>query len=213
MSQETVTVQLDDEQLNFDGTSSFASVSDQLKTKVAPNRVVTEVFVDERSLNIEEEEEIQSNTLRDLGSIRFCTREVSALLKDSLQLAPQVCEALYLDCDDIESFFDKSDFGAANERIAELSSLVDWMLQMVASLQSYGDGDFRQMPVGESTVIESVRKMDAILSQMYGFLQSQDFDSFRKLLKAEFKPELKVWQEIFTKASTHWTPRASTRES
>jgi hypothetical protein len=211
-AQET-TVQVDGEALPFDAETPFANITDELKKKIGPERVVTEIYIDGRSIDIDEEDRLQATALKEMGQLRFVTKEVGGLLKDSLNLAPQICDALSLDCDDIEQFFATGDFVSANNRVAELSSLVDWMLQMIASLQSYGTEDFRDMEFEGTSVLGAVKKMDQLLSKLHEKLQQQNFDEFRSTLKDEFKPELKVWKALFTEASSRWTPRSLQRDS
>lgn len=212
-SMETVNVELDGKAITFSPEESFGSLSLELKNQLGSERVVTEIYIDGRSIDIEEEDRIQEQSLKDLGRLRFVTKEVGSLLKDSLQLAPQICQALQLDCDDIENFFEKGEFVAANDRIAELSSLVDWMLQMVASLQTYGEEDFRQMSFSGDSVVKLVQRMDKLLNQLHAELQAQSFDNFRNILKNEFKPELVQWHAMFSEAAKCWTPRTSQRAS
>lgn len=209
MDGQKIEIELDGKPMGFDSNLSFGEISDQLKASIGPSRVLTEIYVDGRAIDIDEEANLTSRQVGDLGDLKFASKDVGLLLKDSLQLAPQICEALVLDCEDIEKFFEVGDFTSANERIAELSSLVDWLLQMIASLQSYGAEDFKQTSVGKGSVFDSVNRMDEVLRKLHQYLQNMDYDSFRSLLKEDFQSELSAWREMFVGVEKSWRPRES----
>jgi|GEM_PF-6839864 len=208
-----ITVKLDDRDLSFDPESTFGSVESELKKLIAPERVLTEICIDNSSVTIVEEEELQRSLLKNIGKLSFCSKEVSILLRESLQLAPQICDALCLDCDDIENFFSQDDYVEANNRIAELSSLVDWLFQVISSLQAYGSKGFTKQEFSTGSIMEAVKRMDGLLLSLHNYLQAQDFTEFRKILTGPLKNELVSWKTMFTEASTHWTPRPLRRES
>jgi len=208
-----IEIVLDGENLAFDASASFGAVAEQIKSSLAPHRVVTEIFVDGRSVNMEEEEMMILQSMKDLGQLTFKSREVGLLLKDSLQLAPQICEALLMDCDDIGGMIEKSEFLKANDRIAELSSLVDWLLQMVASIHSYGDDTSRMFEYEGQSLTDTVKRMESSLTKLHTQLQNKDYMAFKSVLQGEFRVELGAWQKMFTEVAKNWTPRILVRAS
>lgn len=215
MSTETqIQCELDGEFLTFEKTLSFGEVSDQIKQELAPQRVLTEIFVDGEVVDLDEEEKMLGQSISKLGSLSFRSKEVGSLFQESLKLAPSICEALILDVDDIDQFFDKGEELKANERVAELSALVDWLLQMISGLQLYGSDDsFQKIAVEAGTSVDSVKRMETLLKEMHSSLEAQQYDQFRATLTGGFKEELKVWKDVFTKASSCWTPRSLGLES
>lgn len=207
MNENQVEIEVDGAAVLVDGDSLFGNFSDELKRKLGPERVLTEIFVDNRAIDIDEEASLLELSVKDLGEIKLISKEVGALLKDSLQLAPSICDALLLDCDDIENLFAESSFIEANERIAELSSLVDWLLQMISSLQSYGSSSFQEIKVESGTAVDAVTRMDELLRSLHSKLQSQDYPGFRDILKTSFKSELESWKILFIKVAAEWAPK------
>lgn len=207
MNENQIEIEVDGASVFVDGDSLFGNFSEELKRKLGPERVLTEIFVDNRAIDIDEEASLLDLSVKDLGQIRLISKEVGALLKDSLQLAPSICDALLLDCDDIEKLFAESSYIEANERIAELSSLVDWLLQMISSLQSYGNASFQEIKVESGTAVDAVTRMDELLRSLHSKLQSQDYPGFRDILKTSFKKELESWKTLFVKVAAEWTPK------
>jgi len=202
------TVILDNQEFLFDAEISFGDAQREIKKKLESGRVVTEIFVNEKAIDLEEEGALENEKLKDIGTIRFKSREVGSLLKESMKLAPTICEALFQDCADIAELLHNSKMIEANERIAEFSSLIDWLLQMVSSLQSYGEGDFRQMTVGDGTALEVISRTDTLLKALHHELQMQNYESFRQILLNDFRPELSLWREMFVKADQEWIAKA-----
>lgn len=208
-----INVDLDGQVLAFGQNESFATISEKIKKDLAPARVLTEVLIDDRYIDLDEEENIGQKQIHELGKLGFRSKEVGSLLMESMKLAPKICEALQLECTDIDSFFEKGELQAAHERIGEMSALVDWLLQLISGLQSYGSADFRVLDTGHGNVFDSVKRMETLLSQLHLKLQVQEFDAFREILTGDFKEELGHWGKLFTEASTNWTPRSLQRES
>lgn len=202
------TVILDGQEFAFDPEISFGDAQREIKKQLQNGRVVTEIFVNEEAIDLEKEGSLENEKLKDIGSLRFESREVASLLKDSLRLAPSICEALFQDCSDISEMLQNSKMIEANERIAEFSSLIDWLLQMVSSLQSYGEGDFRKMKVGEGTSIDVISRTDGLLKALHHELQMQNYESFRHILMNDFRPELSLWHEMFVRAGEEWEAKA-----
>jgi len=209
----SVHVDLDGNPVEFTSDQLFFQVAEEVKHRLSPDRVVTEIVVDGKPIDLEEEGRIHSQAVSGFGKLSFRSTPVSALLKESLELAPQVCQALILDCEDIESLFAEENLTDANNRIAEMSSLVDWLLQVIASLQSYGSENFRDMSFSGTTVLESVKKMESLLLELHGYLETGNVEDFRRVLKTDFRAHTQQWQELFTEASKSWTPRPSVRAS
>ncbi|TVQ78616.1 MAG: hypothetical protein EA369_06320 [Bradymonadales bacterium] len=197
----------------FDSNVSFENLTERLKLEIGPQRVIAEVKLGTDFLGLDDEAKIAQQPLSKLGPLEFFTKEVTDLLKDSLQLAPRICESLALDCQDVLAFFEKEEFEAAHERIGEISSLVDWLLQCIVSLQSYGDESFKTLAVEEGTLVDSVRAMEKILKELHGHLSSQNYGPFLRILLGEFKPQIILWKALFEKAATSWTPRSSKSET
>lgn len=204
-----IQIDLDNEMVSFQADRPFGEVADQIKKNLGVDRVVTEVFVDDRFIDLEEEARLQSTPIAEMGQLRFKSREVGALIKESLDLAPQICEALSLECQDIDGLFEKQALGEAHERVGELSALVDWLLQLISGLQSYGKSDFRAMSLGTETPVQSVQRMEQILSQLHTSLMAKNFDQFRSTLQGRFAPEIKVWKQMFESAKSEWAPRSN----
>lgn len=201
-------VQIDGSPLMVDSELSFETVAESVKGKIGPQRVITEVKIGSRFLNLEEEDRVAREKVKSLESIEFFTRDVASLLQESLSLAPKICESLAMDCTDIQSFFATGLLEKAHERIGELSTLVDWLLQCIVSLQAYGEKNFKSLKVDEGSLIDSVRDMEKILRNLHEHMMKQDFQAFEELLMGDFRSTVQLWQKLFTKASSDWIPRA-----
>jgi hypothetical protein len=174
---------------------------------------LTEIYVNDRPIDLVEEAEIQAKTLRELGILSFKTRDVVELFKESLQLAPRICDALMMDCEDVEGFFANQQMQEAQERIGELTSLLEWLLQLISGMQSLGGEKIESMSYGDVKVVDSVQRMQVLLGGMHGDLAAQNYDKFRVALRGDFKSEISTWKNIFNDASEKWQPQVSGRES
>lgn len=204
---------LDNQAMEVDGEKTFAIVSQEVKRGLGPQRVLTEIIIDNRPIDLAEEEELAHRTMKDLGEVTFKTRDVVELFKESLQLAPKICEALLMDCDDVEGFFAANDMKQAQERIGELTSLLEWLLQLISGMQSIGGQKLEEMRFGDVAVMESVNKMQFLLGKLHMQLAGKQWDLFRETLKGEFKSEITVWKVIFSDAAESWSPQPSGRAS
>jgi len=202
-----IEVNVDEVACVFGDQASFGDVSESVKSQLPPGRVVTEVFIDDRFIDLEEEVSLQTIPMSKLGKVAFKTKEVGLLIRESLEMAPQICAALALECEEINELFEKQTLVEAHERVGELSALVDWLLQLITGLQSYGTGDFRNTKLKEGTAMDSVRRMETNLSQLHAALVDKNYQAFTKLLTSDFVNETKVWEEMFNKAREEWTPQ------
>jgi hypothetical protein len=209
--EQEIKVEMDDGVLSFSPTLSLQEVSDQIKNQLAPQRVVTEVFMDEKHVGLEEEMRLAFTPISRLGRLAFRSKEVGALIRESLELAPQICAAMEAECHEIKALFSKADLTEAHERVGELSALMDWLLQLITGLQSYGEKDFRSMSLKEGTPLDSVRRMESYLSRLHHHLSSKNFESFCELLVNDFLKETTSWTEMFQKACAEWTPKKIAR--
>ncbi len=207
------TLVLDGSQVSVDPAKTFSVISQELKRGLGPQRVLTEIVIDGRAIDLAEEEAMASKPLAELGDVVFKTRDVVELFKESLQLAPRICEALLMDCDDVENFFKANDMRQAQERIGELTSLLEWLLQLISGMQSIGGRKLEEMHYGEVSVVESVNKMQYLLGKLHLQLAGKQWDSFRECLGGEFKVEVAVWKRLFEDASQNWQPAPSDRAS
>jgi len=202
-----IEVNVDEVACSFGDQASFGDVSESVKNKIAPSRVVTEVLIDDRFIDLEEEVSLQTIPMAKLGKVAFKTKEVGMLIRESLEMAPQICAALAMECDEINQLFAKQTYVEAHERVGELSALVDWLLQLISGLQSYGAGDFRNTKLTEGTAMDSVRRMESYLSALHGALVAKDYEKFTALLTTDFVAETRIWEEMFNKAREEWAPQ------
>jgi len=209
MSAETreIEVNVDEVACAFGAQASFGDVSNSVKSQLPNNRVVTEVFIDNRFIDLEEEISLQPILMAQLGNVAFKTKEIGMLIRESLEMAPQICAALTMECEEIRALFEQQTFVEAHERVGELSALVDWLLQLISGMQSYGVGDFRDTKLNSGTAMDSVRRMESYLSQLHGALVAKDYPQFTDLLTRDFLAETKIWEEMFNKARVEWTPQ------
>lgn len=204
---------VDNNSMEVDARKTFAVVSQEVKRGLGPKRVLTEIMIDDRSIDLVEEESLADRPMSELGNVAFKTRDVVELFRESLQLAPKICEALILDCDDVEQFFQTNEMRLAQERIGELTSLLEWLLQLISGMQSIGGQKLEEMHFGNVNVSESVNKMQFLLGKLHLQLAGKQWDLFRGTLKDEFKPEIISWKALFSDAAQSWNPHPSTRDS
>ena len=200
-------IMVDGHELQFESAMTFGSVSESLRVKVAPKRVLTEILIDGKQIDLAEEETLRSKSLQDIGSVALKTRDVIELFQESLELAPRICDALSMDCVDIETFFQSGDLRAAQERVSEMTALLEWLLQLVAGMQNLGGLKLSEMNFGGSPVSESMNHMEGLLAKLHVQMTAQDWISFRATLKGEFAAGVSQWRRLFSDAATQWKPR------
>ena len=213
MQNQKIKLNIDGSEREFDGSRTFGEISEELKTEMSPERVITEISVNGAPLDLNEETSIYHKPLSDLGNVDLKSRDVGDLFKDSLVMAPQICEALQLDCDDIQAFFAEEKVQEAHERIGEMTSLIEWLLQLISGVQMYGSEELKEMQFSHGTVLESVHRMEYLLAKLHKHLASSEFKDFSEILRGEFKHELGVWKTLFEEVSIDWTPRSLKRDS
>jgi len=195
-------VYLDGEQVAVNSELSFQMLTEQLKAQVGPHRVISDVKLGERFVGLEEEDKLSSKSISSFQEpLEFFSKNIKSLLKESLELAPQVCEALLLDCKDVRQFFEEGNLESAHERIGEISSLVDWLLQCIVSIQSYGGLDLKTLAIEEGSLIDSVRSMERVLKDLHQKLSVHAHEDFQALLMGEFCEHIQLWKKLFEKAS------------
>ncbi len=177
-SSETITVTIDGASVQFAPGVLFSEASDAIKSKIAPERVITEVHIDGQFVDMEQELKMAAVPVGQLGELKFQSKEVGALIKESLEMAPQICAALPQECKDIDDLFEANKLTEAHERVGELSALMDWLLQLITSLQSYGENDFRTMAMKTGTPIDTVRRMETLLGKLHQCLIAKNYPSF-----------------------------------
>lgn len=204
---------VDGNTMEVEAQKTFAMVSQEIKRGLGPQRVLTEIVIDDRSIDLNEEESLGNKPISELGNVVFKTRDVVELFRESLQLAPKICEALLMDCRDVETFFEANEMRQAQERIGELTSLLEWLLQLISGMQQIGGQKLEEMRYGNVSVSESVGRMQFLLGKLHLQLAGKQWDLFRETLGGDFKTEINVWKTLFEDAATNWNPQASTRES
>jgi hypothetical protein len=200
-------VMVDGQEMQFEGAMTFGSVSESLRVKVAPKRVLTEILVDGKHVDLAEEEILRAKSLEEIGSVALKTRDVVELFQESLELAPKICDALSMDCADIETFFQSGDMRAAQERVSEMTALLEWLLQLVAGMQSLGGLKLSEMKFGGSPVSESMNHMEGLLAKLHVQMTAKDWVSFRATLQGDFAAGVSQWKRLFSDAATQWKPR------
>lgn len=206
-------LELDGELKGFDSNKSFGDISAEVKALVAPHRVVTEIIVDDKNVELDEELVLNETFFKDLGRVVLKTRDVNELFRDSLKMAPQICEALQMDCCDVEQFFVDGNLQAAQERVGEMTSLLEWLLQLISGLQSLGNEKIESMTFSQGKVMDSVNRMQFFLAKLHLNLAGQQWTEFRTTMNGDFKKEVGVWRMLFEEVSKTWTPRTSSLES
>jgi len=199
---------VDGQEMQFEEALTFGTVSESLRLKVAPARVLTEILVDGRPVDLVEEEALRGKALAEIGKITLITRNVVELFRESLELAPRICDALSFDCEDVEKFFEAGDMRAAQERVGEMTALLEWLLQLVSGMQNLGGLKLEEMHFGGCAVSESVAKMEELLTKLHVQMTAKDWAAFRVTLHQEFKPQVARWKQLFVDAAVQWKPRA-----
>lgn len=213
MTEVMTLLELDGTAQTFSGHKTFGDVTQEIRQSLAPHRVITEIFIDDRPLSLLEEERLNHCVLKDMGRIVFKTRFIHELFRESLKMAPKICEAILHDCEEIDQLFSMNDLQKAQEHIGDMMALLEWLFQLVTGIETLGKIPLNQMIMEGESILQIVNRMNAILEQMYTALNEQKFDPFRKIMKKEFFHEMNHWKELFKEASVTWLPRLSIRES
>ena len=213
MDAQMKSIEIDGELKEFDGTMTFGTISEEIRKTLTSDRVLAEIYVDDKSVDLAEEEQLNGRFFKDLGRVVLRTRKVDELFKESLQSAPGICHVLVQDCEDVEAFMADSKFDEAHERVIEMTALLEWLIQLVIGSQSLGDTERNKSQFTKPQLVESITRMQYQLVQLHFYLGSQNWDEFRKTLKGPFKTELENWRTLFDDLSAQWSPRASVRES
>jgi hypothetical protein len=206
-------LELDGLPQEFDCDKTFGAISSEVKTLLAPSRVMTDIFVDGKAVDIYQEETLNRETFKNLGTVVLKSRDVNELFRESLSLAPRICEAMELDCTDIVNFIDAGNMQQAQERIGELTSLLEWLLQLIGGVQSLGKQKLEEMNFSGGKVIDTVNKMQFLLAKLHLHMSAQQWKDFQIVLQGDFAKEIKVWSNLFNEFSKIWSPRSSSRES
>jgi hypothetical protein len=207
------TLELDGESKIFDGSKTFATVSEEIRMALPPERVLAEIYVDDKPIDLAEEEMLNEKILNDLGRVVVKSRRIDELFKESLQSAPHICQVLQQDCIDVEGFLSKNDFESTHERVIEMTALLEWLIQLVIGTQSLGTTNVDAATFEKQKVSESITRMQYQLVQLHFYLGSQNWEEFKKILTGSFRSELSVWEAFFSEASMTWIPQPSTLES
>jgi hypothetical protein len=206
-------LELDGQIQHFDPNMKFGEISTEIKAKLGARRVLTEIIVDNKAITFTDEESLNDKSFRDLGQVVFKTRKIEELFRESLILAPKICEALRLDCEDVEGFLSKNDSQSAHERVAEMTSLLEWLLQLISGLQSLGDAKLEDLKFSQGKVMDSVNRMQHLLASLHLHLAGEKWDEFRAVLKGDFFNEVGLWQILFEDVSKSWNPNSILLES
>lgn len=206
-------LEIDGVMQEFDSNKTFGAISEEIKKQLGPNRVLTEITIDSRPVDLGEEERLRHIFLKNLGSVSIKTRDVHELFRESLELAPRICEALELDCGDVETFFENKEYQMAQDRVGEMTSLLEWLLQLISGVHSLGTDDIETLEFSGGKVIESVNRMQTLLTRLHIHMASQQWEEFRVVLKGDFLAEVKTWRNLFEDVVKTWNPRTSARES
>jgi len=202
-------IKLDGENRFFDAQKTFGAIAEELKNVIAPKRVITEIFLDGQAVGLIEEEDLNKMKISELGEVELKTRNVSELFRESLKLAPQVCQAMRMDVEDIEGLFSEGQLQVAQERVGELTSLLEWLLQLVSGLQTLGVTKLEDMQFSKGPVMNVVTGMQEILVQMHEDLAAQRWEKFRTQLSGGFTTEIEVWETMFNDVSVSWVPQSN----
>lgn len=207
------TLEMDGQIKAFDPEKPFGSITEELRTTLPNSRVLAEIIVDNRPIDLSEEEELNQKAFKNLGQVVIRSRRVDELFRESLQVSPRICEALQMDCDDMEQFIEKQEYTQAQERLAEMSSLLEWLIQLVVGAQSLGEKRIEELSFEGGRVMDSMNRMQFQLAQLHFHLGAGNWTEFRKMMTGDFKRELKTWESIFTSLAQTWTPNVTARES
>jgi hypothetical protein len=211
--EETTCLKIDDYELELSPETSFELACESVKSKIQSGRVLTEIYIGDKSVGLEDEERIAQIPIGRLEAIQFVSKKIEDLLRESSEMAVQLCEAIKLECSDIREIFGTNDLILAHERIAELSSLVGWLLNVMEGLQSHGEASFFEQPIEGSPAKTAVLGLEQSLGRLHQALEKEDYAEFQAELEAGFLGEIAVWKEIFSRVSTSWSPRTEVHDS
>ncbi|HYE74025.1 MAG TPA: hypothetical protein VEF04_11875, partial [Blastocatellia bacterium] len=191
------TLELDGSTQNFDAEKTFGVISEEVKRLLAPQRVLTEIVVDGRSIDLDEEEVLNQQLFKNVGTVVLKSRDVKELFGESLVLAPRICEALRLDCTDVDGMFERGEHAEAQDRIGEMTSLLEWLLQVLSGFQALTSDKIEEREYSKGKVIESFNRMQLLLTRLHLHLGSQNWTEFRAILRGEFQVEVQNWETLF----------------
>ncbi|MBN8555936.1 MAG: hypothetical protein J0L93_10865 [Deltaproteobacteria bacterium] len=206
-------LELDGQVQHFSPEMKFGEISEEIKTKLGATRVLTEIRLDGKSVDLEEEEVLNTKSFKDLGNIVFKTRRIDELFRESLLLAPKICEALRMDCGDVDGFLAKGEVREAHQRVSEMTSLMEWLLQLIAGMQSLGNDKLEDIQFTQGKVMDSVNRMQTLLASLHVHLAGEKWNEFRAVLQGDFFNEVGVWQILFEDVSKTWNPKSSLLDS
>lgn len=207
------TLEIDGVVTAFDSEKTFGAITEEVRTILPQNRVLTEIIVDNKAIDLLEEQELNEKHFKALGQVVLKSRQVDELFRESLSVAPRICEALQADCDELEKLLTADMQQQATERLAEMSSLLEWLIQLIVGAQSLGTERIDTMTFSEGRVMDTCTRMQFQLVQLHFNLGAGNWAEFKKILSGDFKKELKTWEVLFNELTTRWTPRTSARES
>lgn len=207
------TLEIDGQVKAFDPTKTFGAITEEIRTGLPTHRVLTDIVVDNKSIDLLEELDLNEKNFGLLGQVVLKTRQVDEVFRDSLNSAPLICRVLQVDCEDLENFIAVEKFKDATDRLQDMSSLLEWLIQLVVGAQSLGTQRVEDMTFSRGRVMDSCTRMQYQIVQLHFNLGSGNWDEFKKVLTGDFKAELKTWEIMFSEIATNWNPRPSTRES
>lgn len=205
----TKSLEIDGQPRQFDPEKTFGMVKEEIRQMLPTDRVVTEIFINSRPIDLVEEDELHEKVLKEMGDVSFKTRDVNELFRESLQMAPQICSALKLDCDDVEAFLNKQELDNVGERVTEMTALLEWLIQLIMGVQQLGATKLEDMTFSQGKVMDTLTRMQFQLVQLHFNLGAQNWPEFLKILQNDFKGELSVWETLFSELSRDWGPQAS----
>jgi hypothetical protein len=204
-------VEVDGQTMAVDATKTFGAISQEIRNQLAPDRVVTEIFLDGRAIDIVEEEDMNAKAVRDLGQLMVKSRQVNELFRESLQMAPRICEALALDCGDIQGFIQNQKIQDAKDRVGEMTSLLEWLLQLISGMETLGSETIETLTFSHGRVMDAVNRMQFLLAKLHLDLSSEKWSDFSATISGDFLKEVSIWKTLFTDISTTWQPRTDSR--
>ncbi|MGA0163420.1 MAG: hypothetical protein ACO3LE_04105 [Bdellovibrionota bacterium] len=209
----TTALKVDNFELQLSPETSFEMACESVKSKIDQGRVLTEIYIGNKSLSLEDEEKISQIPIGRLEQITFVSKSIDALLRESSEMAVHLCDSLEVECQEIREIFESGDLPLAHDRIGELSALVGWLLNVMSGLQSHGEASFFDLEIQGQPVKEAVRGLEKALEKLHLALEKEDYSAFQNELQAGFMDEIRVWKEIFSKVSNHWSPQSVSSDS
>lgn len=211
MDGQTKQIEVDGQTMAMDAAKTFGMISQEIRNQLAPDRVVTEIFVDGRAIDIVEEEDIKLKVLNELGRVSLKSRQVHDLFRESLQMAPKICEALMMDCGDVQTFINDKQIQAASDRVGEMTSLLEWLLHLISGMETLGSEAIETMTFSHGRVMDAVNRMQFLLAKLHLDLANEKWEEFRSTLSGDFLNEVTVWKALFTDIAGSWKPKAEVR--